>query len=61
MEFDFNSIINSLLLAEIKKQDKNQAKLLNVFLKRGISFSDALAMLMEISTIALEMQEGKAE
>ena len=61
MEFDFNSIINSLLLAELKKQDENQAKLLNVFLKRGISFSDALAMLMEIGTIALEMQEGKAE
>ncbi len=61
MEFDFNSIINSLLLAEIKKKDKTQAKLLNVFLKRGISFSDALAMLMEIGTIALEMQEGKAE
>ena len=61
MEFDLNSIINSLLLAELKKQDENQAKLLNVFLKRGISFSDALAMLMEIGTIALEMQEGKAE
>lgn len=61
MEFDFNAIINSMLLAEIGKQDKNQAKLLNVFLKRGISFSDALAMLMEIGTIALEMQEGKGE
>ena len=61
MEFDFNAIINSMLLAEIGKQDKNKAKLLNVFLKRGISFSDALAMLMEIGTIALEMQEGEAE
>lgn len=59
MDFDFNSIINSLLLAELKKQDESQAKLMNVFLKRGISFSDALAMLMEIGTIALEMQEGK--
>ena len=61
MEFDFNSIINSLLLAELKKQDESQAKLMNVFLKRGISISDALAMLMEIGTIALEMQEGEAE
>jgi hypothetical protein len=61
MEFDFNSIINSIILAKIKNKDERQAKLLNVFLKRGISLSDTVAILMEIGAIALEMQEGKGE
>ena len=57
MDIDFNAIINMAILAEVKKQDPTQAKLLNVFVKKGIPVTEAIAMLLEIATIAQEIQE----
>ena len=61
MEIDYNAIINMAILAEVKKQDPAQAKLLNVFVKKGIPVMEAIAMLMEIGTIAQEIQERDDE
>ena len=59
--FDFSAILNMLISAEISKQDPKIGKILNVFAKKGISVMDALAMMMEISTIVGESENGENE
>lgn len=58
MDFDFNSIVNMAVMAEAYKKSPQSAKLLNVFLKRGISLTDTLAILLEMTTLVKEMKEG---
>lgn len=55
MDFNFDAIIKMAILAEAHKKSPASAKLLNVFLKRGISIQDALAILLEMTTLAKQM------
>lgn len=57
MEIDYNRLLNAMLLANLKTSDPLMAKLIRVFTKKGIPVVDAMAMLLEIGTIAQEMQE----
>ena len=65
MEFDFNALINTVLLAKIDQKSPQAAKVFNIFAKRGINAIDAMAMLLEICAIAEEMEnadeQGKAD
>lgn len=61
MDFDFAAILNSMMIAKVDQKNPYVAKILNVFAAKGIGVMDAMAMLMEISAIAEEMQENASE
>ena len=58
VNFNFEGLINTLLMAKINEKSPEAAKIFNVFLKRGIPVVDAMAMLMELIAIAEEIQEN---
>ena len=58
MKIDFKALVEMMALAEIKKKNPKIAELYGVFMKRGISMSVAQEMLLEIVTLASEMEEG---
>lgn len=60
MEFDFKAILDTMMMAQIEKDDPEHARLIKVFTKKGITVVDAIAMLMEIATIAQEIQENES-
>lgn len=57
MEIDYNKLLNGILLAQLEQSDPLMRKLITVFARKGIPVVDAMAMLMEIGTIAEEMQK----
>ena len=57
MNMDGNALLDLMLKAKIASSDPRMAKILDVFTKRGIAVTDALAMLLEISFI-LKRKEG---
>ena len=63
MEFNFNVLLDEIMLASIKKENPTVAKMIRVFTKRGISVTDAMAMIMEIGLIAEQAknEEGETE
>ena len=61
MEFDFNSLINASIIAEIEKESPIAAKLFRVFEKRGISVVEAMAMTLEVIAIIEEMQKSEEQ
>lgn len=58
VNFNFEGLINTLLMAKINEKSPVAAKIFNVFQKRGIPVVDAMAMLMELIAIAEEIQEN---
>lgn len=61
MSFDFKSMLESMLLGQLAKDNPDVAKIFNVFRKYGISIMDAMAMLMELATIAQEIQKKEGD
>ena len=61
MEYDFNSLVNAAIIAEIEKDSPIAAKLFKVFAKRGISVTEAMAMTLEVIAIIEEMQQSEEQ
>ena len=55
MEINYDALVNMMIMAKVNEKSPTSAKLFNVFLKRGISMSDAMAILLEMLTLIEEM------
>lgn len=61
MEYNFNSLINASIIAEIEKENPITAKLFKVFAKRGIPVAEAMAMTLELIAIIEEMKKSEEQ
>ena len=59
MDFNYEALVNMMILARIKESNPIGAKVFNVFLKRGISVTDAMAILLELVTLSKEVEKGE--
>lgn len=59
MDFNYEALVNMMILARIKENDPIGAKVFNVFLKRGISVTEAMAILLELLTLGKEIEKGE--
>lgn len=59
MDFNYEAIVNMMIMAKIKENDPIGAKVFNIFLKRGISVTDAMAILLELITLSKEVEKGE--
>ena len=58
MKIDYKALMELIALAEIQKTDPKSAKLYSVFMKRGISMTDAMAILFDLCALIAE-EEGE--
>lgn len=61
MKVNYKALAELIALAEINKRDPMIAKLYGVFMKRGISLSEANEMLLEMVTLIGEMEQEQGE
>ena len=61
MNIDFTALLDTMIMLRAETESPITAKLLKVFTKRGIKVTDAMSMLMEICTIAGELNDGKEQ
>lgn len=60
-KIDFTALLDTAILSAAKEQDPKIEKLLLVFVTRGISTMDAMSMLMEICSIAQELNNEQEQ
>lgn len=61
MDINYSALVNAVIMAKIKQENPMSAKLINVFLKRGISASEAMEMLLEMICLIEEMEQEQGE
>ena len=58
--FNFEALLNSLLLTNISKEDTGLSKAIQLCISKGMNFIEAVAFLMELSQIiCADEQEEK--
>ena len=53
--------MNAAIIEEIRKQSPIAAKLFDVFAKRGISVTEAMAMTLEVIALIEEMKQSEEQ